>query len=83
MVHLNLQLAFKILIHMRCLELPPDLLGRSGWGNHAAAQGEILGFQLKCQRTRSVAFQNKLAFLSRTGSSVCLGEGRWKMRGRS
>lgn len=34
-------------------------------------------------KDKSVAFQNKLAFQSRTGSSVCLWKRRWKKRGRS
>lgn len=68
---------FKNLTHILFLESPPDLLGRSGWSSHARRDGLST---VKCQRTRGVAFQNKLAFLSRTGSPVCLGRGRWKKR---
>lgn len=68
---------FKNLTHILFLESPPDLLGRSGRSNHARRDGLST---VKCQRTRGVAFQNKLAFLSRTGSPVCLGRGRWRKR---
>lgn len=65
------------LTHILFLESPPDPLGRSGRRNRPRRDGLST---VKCQRTRGVAFQNKLAFLSRTGSPVCLGRGRWKKR---
>lgn len=68
---------FKNVTHILFWESPPDLLGHSERSNHARRDGLST---VKCQRTRGVAFQNKLAFLSRTGSPVCLGRGRWKKR---
>lgn len=52
------------------------IMGRGGQGRAAWSVAEM-------SEDQSVAFQNKLAFPSRTGSSVCLWKGRWKKRSSS